>query len=92
MPEELLRRVNIIYGNPYTKGRSVALHAFVSIHRESALSPPLFAVVMDTVTRYKQRPVSYTLPCIAHDVFLVSQNKGKNCLMQHRLNLNKRDF
>ena len=107
VPEELVRWVQLLYHDPKSKVRSMAgvskpLRVSVCVHQGSALSPLLFVLVMDTVTRDIQRPAPYTL-LYADDVFLASDSKNdleqlvqkwNDRLMQHglRLNLNKTEF
>ncbi|CAD7083972.1 unnamed protein product [Hermetia illucens] len=107
VPEELVRWVQLLYHDPKSKVQSMAgvsnpLRASVRVHQGSALSPLLFVVVMDTVTRDIQRPAPYTL-LYEDDVFLTSHSKNdleqlvqkwNDRLTQHglRLNLNKIEF
>ncbi|VDO66763.1 unnamed protein product [Heligmosomoides polygyrus] len=48
----------------------------VGVHQGSALSPLLFVIVMDAITRDLQKPVPWTL-LYADDVMLASDDKGE---------------
>ncbi|EYB93755.1 hypothetical protein Y032_0179g730 [Ancylostoma ceylanicum] len=77
VPEELIERARILYADPRSRvqaaaGRSAELPISVGVHQGSALSPLLFVLVMDAITRGLQRPVTWTL-LYADDVMLASE-------------------
>ncbi|KAL6724016.1 hypothetical protein Aduo_018954 [Ancylostoma duodenale] len=77
--EELIEWVKILYADPKSRvqaaaGRSAELPISVGVHQGSALSPLLFIVVMDAVTRDLQRPMPWTL-LYADDVMFASEQK-----------------
>ncbi|VDP34836.1 unnamed protein product [Heligmosomoides polygyrus] len=79
VPEELIEWVRILYSCPKSRvqaaaGTSMEFPISVGVHQGSALSPLLFVVVMDAITRGLQNPVSWTL-LYADDVMLASENK-----------------
>ncbi|VDP47120.1 unnamed protein product [Heligmosomoides polygyrus] len=57
-------------------GISMEFPISVGVHQGSALSPLLFVVVMDAITRDLQNPVPWTL-LYADDVMLASEDKGE---------------
>ncbi|VDP06675.1 unnamed protein product [Heligmosomoides polygyrus] len=81
VPEELIEWVRILYSCPKSRvqaaaGTSMEFPISVGVHQGSALSPLLFVVVMDAITRDLQKPVSWTL-LYADDVMLASEDKGE---------------
>lgn len=79
VPEELIDWVKFLYVNPTSCIRAVAgtstpFRITVGVHQGSALSPLLFIVVMDAITRDLQRPAPWTL-LYADDVMLASEDK-----------------
>ncbi|KAL6728321.1 hypothetical protein Aduo_010102 [Ancylostoma duodenale] len=77
VPEELIEWVKILYTDPMSRvqaaaGTSAEFPISVGVHQGSALSPLLFIVVMDAVTRDLQRPMPWTL-LYADDVMLASE-------------------
>src|SRR5699024_2588073 len=66
VPESLVRMVQLLYRQPASRVRCAAglseeFCINVGVHQGSALSPLLFILVMDTITRDIQRKVPYTL-------------------------------
>ncbi|VDO65224.1 unnamed protein product [Heligmosomoides polygyrus] len=81
VPEELIEWVRILYSCPKSRvqaaaGTSMEFPISVGVHQGSALSPLLFVVVMDAITRDLQKPVPWTL-LYADDVMLASEDKGE---------------
>lgn len=80
VPEELVDWVKLLYTDTRSRvqavaGTSRAFSITAGVHQGSALSPLLFVLVMDTVTRDLQKPAPWTL-LYADDVMLASQNKN----------------
>ncbi|VDP56865.1 unnamed protein product [Heligmosomoides polygyrus] len=66
IPEELIEWVRMLYSCPKSRvqsaaGTSMEFSISVGVHQGSALSPLLFVVVMDAITRDLQQPVPWTL-------------------------------
>ncbi|WKX94958.1 hypothetical protein Q1695_011869 [Nippostrongylus brasiliensis] len=81
VPEELINWVRILYTDPRSRvqaaaGISAEFPILVAVHQGSPLSPLLFIVVMDAVTKDLQRPVPWTL-LYADDVMLASDDKNE---------------
>ncbi|VDO94808.1 unnamed protein product, partial [Heligmosomoides polygyrus] len=79
VPEELIEWVRMLYSCPKSRvqaaaGTSMEFPISVGVHQGSALSPLLFVVVMDAITRDLQKPVPWTL-LYADDVMLASEDK-----------------
>ncbi|EYC40923.1 hypothetical protein Y032_0589g369 [Ancylostoma ceylanicum] len=79
VPEELIESVRILYADPRSRvqaaaGTSAEFPISVGVHQGSALSPLLFVLVMDAITRNLQRPAPWTL-LYADDVMLASEQK-----------------
>ncbi|EYB87852.1 hypothetical protein Y032_0256g368 [Ancylostoma ceylanicum] len=79
VPEELIEWVRILYADPRSRvqaaaGTSAEFPISVGVHQGSALSPLLFILVMDAITRDLQRPAPWTL-LYADDVMLASEQK-----------------
>ena len=107
VPEELVTWVQLLYDEPKSQVRSAAgtskpLRISVGVHQGSALSPLLFVLVMDVITRDLQRPAPYTL-LYAGDVLLAAHDKADLQLLVQtwhdrlaqsglRLNLNKTEY
>ncbi|VDO67474.1 unnamed protein product, partial [Heligmosomoides polygyrus] len=77
--ETLVER--ILYSCPKSRvqaaaGTSLEFPISVGVHQGSALSPLLFVVVMDAITRDLQKPLPWTL-LYADDVMLASEDKGE---------------
>ncbi|VDP23366.1 unnamed protein product [Heligmosomoides polygyrus] len=79
VPDELIEWVRILYSCPKSRvqaaGTSMEFPISVGVHQGSALSPLLFVVVMDAITRDLQKPVPWTL-LYADDVMLACEDKG----------------
>ncbi|EYC04267.1 hypothetical protein Y032_0089g2316 [Ancylostoma ceylanicum] len=89
VPEELIEWVRILYADPRSRvqaaaGTSAEFPISVGVHQGSALSPLLFILVMDAITRDLQRPAPWTL-LYADDVMLASEQKED---LQRRLGAN----
>ncbi|VDP11736.1 unnamed protein product [Heligmosomoides polygyrus] len=81
VPEELVEWVRMLYSCPKSRvqaaaGTSTEFPISVGVHQGSALSPLLFVVVMDAITRDLQKPVPWTL-LYADDVMLACEDKGE---------------
>uniref|UniRef100_A0A7I4Y565 Reverse transcriptase domain-containing protein n=1 Tax=Haemonchus contortus TaxID=6289 RepID=A0A7I4Y565_HAECO len=81
VPEELIEWVRILYTSPKSRvqtaaGTSAEFPISVGVHQGSALSPLLFVVVMDTITKDLQKPAPWTL-LYADDVMLASEDKSE---------------
>ncbi|EYC44370.1 hypothetical protein Y032_0463g1909 [Ancylostoma ceylanicum] len=81
IPEELLKWVQMLYVDHRSKvqaaaGTSTEFPITVGVHQGSALSPLLFIVVMDALTKDLQRPAPWTL-LYADDVMLASEDKDE---------------
>ncbi|VDP22515.1 unnamed protein product [Heligmosomoides polygyrus] len=81
VPEELIEWVRILYSCLKSQvqaaaGTSMEFPISVGVHQGSALSPLLFVVVMDAITRDLQKLVSWTL-LYADDVMLASDDKDE---------------
>uniref|UniRef100_A0A7I4YQG6 Reverse transcriptase domain-containing protein n=1 Tax=Haemonchus contortus TaxID=6289 RepID=A0A7I4YQG6_HAECO len=81
VPEELIEWVRIIYTSPKSRvqtaaGTSTEFPISFGVHQGSALSPLLFVVVMDTITKDLQRPAPWTL-LYADGVVLASEDKSE---------------
>ncbi|VDP57853.1 unnamed protein product [Heligmosomoides polygyrus] len=81
VPEELIEWVRILYSCQKSRvqaaaGTSMEFPISVGVDQGSALSPLLFVVVMDAITRDLQKPVPWTL-LYADDVMLASEDKGE---------------
>ncbi|EYC33056.1 hypothetical protein Y032_0002g578 [Ancylostoma ceylanicum] len=79
VPEELVEWVRILYTRPRCQvqapaGTSAEFPITVGVHRGSALSPLLFILVMDAVTRDLQKPALWTL-LYANDVVIAAEDK-----------------
>ncbi|EYC46253.1 hypothetical protein Y032_0403g824 [Ancylostoma ceylanicum] len=79
VPEELIEWVRILYAEPRSRvqaaaGTSAEFPISVGVYQGSALSPLLFILVMDAITRDLQRPAPWTL-LYADDVMLASEQK-----------------
>ncbi|EYC44065.1 hypothetical protein Y032_0473g2104 [Ancylostoma ceylanicum] len=79
VPEELIEWVRILYADPRSRvqaaaGTSAEFPISVGVHQGSALSPLLFILVMDAITRDLQRSAPWTL-LYADDVMLTSEQK-----------------
>ncbi|VDP06436.1 unnamed protein product [Heligmosomoides polygyrus] len=79
VPEELIEWVRLLYSCPKSRvqaaaGTSMEFPISVGVHQGSALSPLLFVVVMDAITRDLQKPVPWTL-LYADDVMLACDDK-----------------
>ncbi|EYB85538.1 hypothetical protein Y032_0296g1688 [Ancylostoma ceylanicum] len=79
VPEELIEWVRILYADPSSRvqaaaGTSAEFRISVGVHQGSALSPLLFILVMDAITRDLQRPAPWNL-LYADDVMLASEQK-----------------
>ncbi|VDP34871.1 unnamed protein product [Heligmosomoides polygyrus] len=80
VPEEIIEWVRILYSCPKSRvqaaaGTSMEFPISVGVHQSSALSPLLFVVLMDAITRYLQSPVPWTM-LYADDVMLASEDKA----------------
>ncbi|VDO75281.1 unnamed protein product [Heligmosomoides polygyrus] len=81
VPEQLIELVWMLYSFPKSRvqaaaGTSMEFPISVGVHQGSALSPLLFVVVMDGITRDLQQPVPFTL-LYADDVMLASEDKNE---------------
>nr|CDJ82814.1 RNA-directed DNA polymerase (reverse transcriptase) domain containing protein [Haemonchus contortus] len=81
-PEELIEWVRILYTSPKSRvqtaaGTSTDFPISVGVHQGSALSPLLFVVVMDAITKDLQKPAPWTL-LYADDVMLASEAKASS--------------
>ncbi|VDP23330.1 unnamed protein product [Heligmosomoides polygyrus] len=81
VPEDLIERLRILYSCPKSRvqavaGTSTEFPISVGVHQGSTLSPLLFVVVMDAITRDLQKPVPWTL-LYADEVMLVCEDKGE---------------
>ncbi|VDO98885.1 unnamed protein product [Heligmosomoides polygyrus] len=81
VPEELIEWVRILYSCPKSQvrapaGTSTEFPISVGVHQGSALSPLLFIVVMDAISRDLQKPAPWTL-LYADDVMLASEDKAE---------------
>ncbi|XGW10232.1 hypothetical protein V3C99_012037 [Haemonchus contortus] len=81
VPEELIEWVRILYTSPKSRvqtaaGTSTDFPISVGVHQGSALSPLLFVVVMDAITKDLQKPAPWTL-LYADDVMLASEDKSE---------------
>ncbi|XGW17548.1 hypothetical protein V3C99_002275 [Haemonchus contortus] len=81
VPEELIEWVRILYTSPKSRvqtaaGTSAEFPISVGVHQGSALSPLLFVVVMDAITKDLQKPAPWTL-LYADDVMLASEDKSE---------------
>uniref|UniRef100_A0A7I4Z469 Reverse transcriptase domain-containing protein n=1 Tax=Haemonchus contortus TaxID=6289 RepID=A0A7I4Z469_HAECO len=81
VPEELIEWVRILYTSPKSRAQTAAststeLPISVGVHQGSALSPLLFVVVMDAITKDLQKPAPWTL-LYADDVMLASEDKSE---------------
>ncbi|VDO21231.1 unnamed protein product [Heligmosomoides polygyrus] len=79
VPKELIDRARILYSSPKGRvqaaaGTSVEFPISVGVHQGSALSPLLFVVVMDAISRDLQQPVPWTL-LHADDAMLASNDR-----------------
>ena len=93
VPEEIVNWVRLLYYKPrsrvqVTAGITKEFPITVDVHQGSAISPLLFILVMDTITRDLQGPVPWTL-LYADDVMLASTDKTeleqKVCIWSRRL-------
>ncbi|VDO19488.1 unnamed protein product [Heligmosomoides polygyrus] len=81
VPKELIEWVRMLYSCPKGRvqaaaGTSVEFPISVGVHQSSALSPLLFVIVMDAITRDFQKSVPWTL-LYADDVMLSSEDKNE---------------
>ncbi|VDP08946.1 unnamed protein product [Heligmosomoides polygyrus] len=81
VPEELIEWVRILYSCPIIRvrapaGTSMEFPISVGVHQGSALSPLLFVVVMDAITRDLQKAAPWTL-LYADDVMLACEDKAE---------------
>uniref|UniRef100_A0A7I4Y4S3 Reverse transcriptase domain-containing protein n=1 Tax=Haemonchus contortus TaxID=6289 RepID=A0A7I4Y4S3_HAECO len=81
VPEELIEWVRILYTSPKSRvqtaaGISTDFPISVGVHQGSALSPLLFVVVMDAITKDLQKPAPWSL-LYADDVMLASEDKSE---------------
>ncbi|EYB84458.1 hypothetical protein Y032_0316g2295 [Ancylostoma ceylanicum] len=79
LPEELTEWVRILYARPRSQvqapaGTSAEFPITAGVHQGSALSPLLFILVMDAVTRDLQKPAPWTL-LYAGDVMIAAEDK-----------------
>ncbi|EYC32664.1 hypothetical protein Y032_0002g1031 [Ancylostoma ceylanicum] len=79
IPEELIEWVRILYARPRSQvqapaGTSAEFPITVGVHQGSALSPLLFILVIDAVTRDLQKPAPWTL-LYADDVMIAAEDK-----------------
>lgn len=80
VPEELVRWVKMLYSGSTSRVRAAAgtsedFNVTVGVHQGSALSPLLFNLVMDVVTRDLQRSPPWTM-LYADDVMLAADTKA----------------
>ncbi|VDO83209.1 unnamed protein product [Heligmosomoides polygyrus] len=80
IPEELIEWVRILFSCPISRvrapaGTSMEFPISVGVHQGSALSPLLFVVVMDAISRDFQMAAPWTL-LYADDVVLACENKS----------------
>jgi hypothetical protein len=80
VPEELVEWVRLLYQDPKSRvqaaaGTSKDFQITVGVHQGSALSPLLFILVMDAITRDLHQQPPWTL-LYADDVMLASNNKA----------------
>ncbi|VDP07820.1 unnamed protein product [Heligmosomoides polygyrus] len=81
VPEELIEWVRIVYSFPISRvrapaGTSMEFPIPVGVHQGSALSPLLFVVVMDAITRDLQKAAPWTL-LYADDVMLACEGNAE---------------
>ncbi|ETN82559.1 reverse transcriptase [Necator americanus] len=102
VPDEYVRWTKLLYAKPTSvvrcaAGTSRPFLVHVGVHQGSSLSPLLFILCMDTITKEIQKQHSWTL-LFADDVMLASESRDdlqkhvqswKDQLQQYRLRLNK---
>lgn len=107
VPEHLIDWIRLLYTNATSRvrcstGTSDSFPVSVGVHQGSALSPLLFILVMDTITRDLQEDIPWTL-LYADDVLLAANTKeelqqrvqiwnSRFCQFGLRLNIAKTEY